>query len=77
MVNCKTRQKKEWLKNSQLLRKEDRINRILAKMQSQQCTEEQMSEVYKYVFSIVSSNSIFNLIYLLIVAFSPFCRYKN
>lgn len=45
MVNLKIRQKKEWVKNSQLLRKEDRINRILAKMQSQQCTEEQMQEV--------------------------------
>lgn len=45
MVNLKIRQKKEWVKNSQLLRKEDRINRILAKMRSQQCTEEQMQEV--------------------------------
>ncbi|ODN06192.1 DNA-directed RNA polymerase III subunit RPC3 [Orchesella cincta] len=49
MVNCKTRQRKEWLKNSQLLRKEDRINRILAKMQSQQCTEEQMSEIQELI----------------------------
>lgn len=45
MVNLKIRQKREWIKNSQLLRKEDRINRILAKMKSQQCTEEQMQEV--------------------------------
>lgn len=52
MLNCKIKERKECSKHAQLLQKEDRINRILAKMKGQQCTEEQMAEVRHQIFSL-------------------------
>lgn len=62
MVNCKIRQNKELVMNSQLLRKEDKTNRIIAKMRSQDCTEEQIKEVLIYFteqFLILIPHTIF------------------